>query len=134
MTRPVRLALALLLAAATPVFSGEAHDHKGKHGGKVVHSGHHNLEIVVATAPGVTIPTHRCPYRQVTEDSLAVLRAEIERSLERFLGEQFELNGWSHLGPVSVTLRFEGIDSARSEVRACPLPEQRTQERRRELC
>lgn len=48
MTRPVRLALALLLAAATPVFSGEAHDHKGKHGGKVVHSGHHNLEIVVA--------------------------------------------------------------------------------------
>lgn len=34
-----------------------------------------NLEIVVATAPGVTIPTHRCPYRQVTEDSLAVLRA-----------------------------------------------------------
>jgi lipid-A-disaccharide synthase len=36
---------------------------------------HPGLEVVVATAPGVVIPGDRCPYRQVTESSLAVLRA-----------------------------------------------------------
>jgi len=33
------------------------------------------LEVVVATAPGVAVPAEQCPYRQVTESSLAVLRA-----------------------------------------------------------
>jgi lipid-A-disaccharide synthase len=33
------------------------------------------LEVLVATAPGIVIPRERCPYRQVTESSLAVLRA-----------------------------------------------------------
>jgi lipid-A-disaccharide synthase len=33
------------------------------------------LVVVVATAPGVTVPGERCPYRQVTESSLSVLRA-----------------------------------------------------------
>jgi lipid-A-disaccharide synthase len=36
---------------------------------------HQGLHVVVATAPGVTIAPNRCPYRQVTESSLAVLRA-----------------------------------------------------------
>ena len=36
---------------------------------------HQGLNVVVATAPGVVIPDERCPYRQVTESSLAVLRA-----------------------------------------------------------
>jgi lipid-A-disaccharide synthase len=36
---------------------------------------HQGLHVVVATAPGVAIPGDRCPYRQVTESSLAVLRA-----------------------------------------------------------
>ena len=33
------------------------------------------LVVLVATAPGVNVPKDRCPYRQVTESSLAVLRA-----------------------------------------------------------
>ena len=33
------------------------------------------LVVLVATAPGVNVPGDRCPYRQVTESSLAVLRA-----------------------------------------------------------
>lgn len=33
------------------------------------------LQVLVATAPGVVVPVERCPYRQVTESSLAVLRA-----------------------------------------------------------
>jgi lipid-A-disaccharide synthase len=33
------------------------------------------LAVLVATAPGVRVPADRCPYRQVTESSLAVLRA-----------------------------------------------------------
>lgn len=33
------------------------------------------LVVLVATAPGVDVPKDRCPYRQVTESSLAVLRA-----------------------------------------------------------
>lgn len=33
------------------------------------------LEVLVATAPGVEIPAGRCPFRQVTESSMAVLRA-----------------------------------------------------------
>ena len=36
---------------------------------------HPGLTVLVATAPGVVIPGERCPYRQVTESSLAVLRA-----------------------------------------------------------
>jgi lipid-A-disaccharide synthase len=36
---------------------------------------HPGLAVVVATAPGITVPEKRCPYRQVTEASLAVLRA-----------------------------------------------------------
>ena len=36
---------------------------------------HQGLHVIVATAPGVTIASARCPYRQVTESSLAVLRA-----------------------------------------------------------
>lgn len=36
---------------------------------------HPGLSVVVATAPGVVVPAGRCPYRQVTESSLAVLRA-----------------------------------------------------------
>lgn len=36
---------------------------------------HPGLQVVVATAPGVTVPRERCPYRQVTESSLTVLRA-----------------------------------------------------------
>jgi lipid-A-disaccharide synthase len=33
------------------------------------------LVVVVATAPGVRVPPDRCPYRQLTESSLSVLRA-----------------------------------------------------------
>jgi lipid-A-disaccharide synthase len=33
------------------------------------------LVVLAATAPGVNVPSERCPYRQVTESSLAVLRA-----------------------------------------------------------
>lgn len=33
------------------------------------------LVVLVATAPGMSIPKEHCPFRQVTESSLAVLRA-----------------------------------------------------------
>ena len=36
---------------------------------------HPGLVVLVATAPGVSVPAERCPYRQVTESSFAVLRA-----------------------------------------------------------
>lgn len=36
---------------------------------------HRGLVVLVATAPGVVVPAERCPYRQVTESSFAVLRA-----------------------------------------------------------
>jgi lipid-A-disaccharide synthase len=36
---------------------------------------HSGLQVIVATAPGVTVSRERCPYRQVTESSLTVLRA-----------------------------------------------------------
>jgi lipid-A-disaccharide synthase len=36
---------------------------------------HPGLRVLVATAPGVAVPGDRCPYPQVTESSLAVLRA-----------------------------------------------------------
>lgn len=36
---------------------------------------HPGLQVVVATAPGVSVSPERCPYRQVTESSLTVLRA-----------------------------------------------------------
>ena len=42
---------------------------------QVLQKQHQGLQVVVATAPGVTIASARCPYRQVTESSLAVLRA-----------------------------------------------------------
>lgn len=42
---------------------------------KLLEREHPGLEVLVATAPGVVIPDDRCPYRQVTESSLAVLRA-----------------------------------------------------------
>ncbi len=33
------------------------------------------LQVLVAVAPGVSVPPERCPYRKVTESSLTVLRA-----------------------------------------------------------
>ena len=36
---------------------------------------HHDLQVVVATAPGIVIPPEHCPYRTITESSLALLRA-----------------------------------------------------------
>ncbi len=42
---------------------------------QLLQAAHPGLQVVVATAPGVTVPALRCPYRQVTESSLAVLRA-----------------------------------------------------------
>lgn len=36
---------------------------------------HQGLQVLVATAPGVVVPAERCPYRQVTESSLTILRA-----------------------------------------------------------
>jgi lipid-A-disaccharide synthase len=42
---------------------------------KLLEREHPGLHVLVATAPGVVIASDRCPYRQVTESSLAVLRA-----------------------------------------------------------
>jgi hypothetical protein len=42
------LALAVTIATATATAALAAGDHKGKHGGKVVESGHHHLELVAA--------------------------------------------------------------------------------------
>lgn len=42
---------------------------------RILERRHAGLEVVVAIAPGVTLPPGRCPYRQVTASSLAVLRA-----------------------------------------------------------
>lgn len=42
---------------------------------RLLQARHAGLEVVVATAPGVTVPEERCPFRQVTESSLSVLRA-----------------------------------------------------------
>lgn len=36
---------------------------------------HRGLQVLVAAAPGVVVPAERCPYRQVTESSLTILRA-----------------------------------------------------------
>lgn len=36
---------------------------------------HPGLDVIVATAPGVTIPPDRCPFRRVTTSSMTVLRA-----------------------------------------------------------
>ena len=36
---------------------------------------HRGLQVVVASAPGVVVPDGRCPYRQVSESSFAILRA-----------------------------------------------------------
>jgi hypothetical protein len=46
MHRLLSIACALLAAAAVPASGAEDHDHTGKHGGIVVESGHHHLEVV----------------------------------------------------------------------------------------
>jgi hypothetical protein len=38
--------LAMALALTSPVVAGDDHTHAGKHGGKVVESGHHHVEVV----------------------------------------------------------------------------------------
>ena len=43
-----KLVLTAAIVAATAVGALAAGDHKGKHGGKVVESGHHHLELVAA--------------------------------------------------------------------------------------
>jgi hypothetical protein len=40
------LAVALVLAASPAIAKDKNHSHEGKHGGKMVDSGHHHLEIV----------------------------------------------------------------------------------------
>jgi hypothetical protein len=44
-SKPITVTLALLLAASPAAMAG-AHDHAPEHGGKLVESGHHHLEIV----------------------------------------------------------------------------------------
>lgn len=50
MSKRVRAAVAGLLIggvlATAPILAGEQHSHSGKHGGVVVESGHHHVEIV----------------------------------------------------------------------------------------
>ena len=46
MKTPAHVILATLVAFASPVVAGDDHTHEGKHGGRVVESGHHHLEIV----------------------------------------------------------------------------------------
>ncbi|NOT72337.1 MAG: hypothetical protein HOP09_13995 [Hyphomicrobium sp.] len=45
-TVPLSAAIAALTLMLSPVSAGETHQHTGAHGGKVVESGHHHLEIV----------------------------------------------------------------------------------------
>ena len=45
-TRTTLIAAALAAMTFSPAIGEEKHDHGGKHGGKVVESGHHHLEIV----------------------------------------------------------------------------------------
>jgi lipid-A-disaccharide synthase len=75
---------ALGLAADAPVlglFPGSRQQEIDRHiddfvqTAQVLQRKHPGLQVLVATAPGVVIPADRCPYRQVTESSLAVLRA-----------------------------------------------------------
>ena len=46
MKKYTALILGTVLALASPAFAEGEHDHSGKHGGKVVESGHHHLEVV----------------------------------------------------------------------------------------
>jgi lipid-A-disaccharide synthase len=41
----------------------------------LLRAGHPGLDAVVSAAPGLSIPRERCPYRQVSESSLLLLRA-----------------------------------------------------------
>ena len=44
----ITLVLGIVLALSSPAIAqGNKHSHAGKHGGKVVESGHHHLEIIV---------------------------------------------------------------------------------------
>ncbi|MGQ0456276.1 MAG: hypothetical protein ACT4OU_04355 [Hyphomicrobium sp.] len=46
MTKPIVILLGIALALATPVHAADKHSHAGRHGGKLVESGHHHVEIV----------------------------------------------------------------------------------------
>ena len=46
MYRFLFLAFALIAIAAAPVSGAEDHDHDSKHGGVIVESGHHHLEVI----------------------------------------------------------------------------------------
>ncbi len=46
MTKPFGLLLGAALVLAIPVHAADTHSHAGKHGGKLVESGHHHVEIV----------------------------------------------------------------------------------------
>ena len=46
MTKYTALILGTLLTLASPAVAEGEHSHAGKHGGKVVESGHHHLEVV----------------------------------------------------------------------------------------
>ena len=47
MKRYTPLFLATVLALASPALAEGEHSHAGKHGGKIVDTGHHHMEIVV---------------------------------------------------------------------------------------
>ena len=85
-TMPTRSAAraALGLTEAAPVlalFPGSRQQEIDRHledfvrTARLLEREHQGLQVVVATAPGVVVPDGKCPYRQVTESSLAVLRA-----------------------------------------------------------
>lgn len=46
MTKSTALVLGTLLTLASPAFADGEHSHASKHGGTVVESGHHHLEVV----------------------------------------------------------------------------------------
>jgi hypothetical protein len=46
MIKRTALLLGTLFVLSAPVFAADGHSHAGKHGGKVVESGHHHLEVV----------------------------------------------------------------------------------------
>lgn len=46
MKKVLRLTVAIVLALSTPAIAGDDHTHAGKHGGKVVETGHHHMELV----------------------------------------------------------------------------------------
>lgn len=47
MLKTLFASLALVMLAAAPALADAGHGHSAKHGGKVVESGHHHLEVVV---------------------------------------------------------------------------------------